>query len=105
MPYAGLRLDRPVAARVGDGAIDVEGAEGKLGLDEAGLDQRIGTGHLAGKGAERVGIKTVRDDDFRGQQTTERRRDRQLLGMDRRQADSRIGVGMTSHRHGGPPMN
>jgi len=50
-------------------------------------------------------IEAMRDHDLRVQQAAERRRDRQVLGMDRRQTDSRVGVGMTNHRHGGPPVN
>ena len=98
-------LDRPVAALAGDGAIDVERAEGKLGLEEAGLDQRIRTRHLAREGAQRVGIEPVRDHHLGTQQAAKGRRDRQLLGMDGRQTDSRVGVRMTNHRHGKPPMN
>ena len=64
-----------------------------------------GRGTSPEKVPERVGIEAVRDHDLGVQQAAERRRNRQLLGMDRRQADSRVGVGMTNHRHGGPPVN
>ena len=98
-------IDRPVAALIGDGVIDVEGTEGKLGLEDAGFDQRIRTRHFARESAQGIGIEAMRDHDLGIQQAAKGWRDRQLLGVDCRQTDSRIGVRMTNHRHGKPPMN
>ena len=70
-------VDRPVAALAGDGAVDVERAEGKLGLDE----RRSRPAHPAAAPRRRrcraVSVsRSVRDHDLGVQQAAERRRDR-----------------------------
>ena len=81
-------FDRPVAALVGDGAVDVERAERKLGLDGAGLDQRVGARHLARKSAELVGVELRRHHDLGPQHAAEGRPGGLLLRLHGGQADA-----------------
>ncbi len=92
-------VDRTVAAFTGHRAVDVGVAEDHLGLQERRLDQRIGPRHLAGEGAQFIGVEVGGDHDLGADHAPERRRNGALLAVHGGQADAQLGVGMRRYQH------
>ncbi len=92
-------VDRSVAAFAGHRTVDVGAAEDHLGFQERRLDERIGPRHLAGEGAQFVGIEVGGHHDLGADHAPERRRNGAFLAVHGGQTDAQLGVGMRRHRH------